>query len=38
VEGGSQTGEINGTPTPFINGIVHRGAYDAATLITALAG
>jgi formate-nitrite transporter family protein len=37
VECGTQTGEIHGTPTLFINGVVHRGAHDAASLIEALA-
>ena len=38
VDGGTQTGEILGTPALFVNGVVHRGANDVATLITALAG
>jgi protein-disulfide isomerase len=38
VESGSATGEVRGTPTLFINGIVHRGGYDAQTLLEALAG
>jgi hypothetical protein len=38
VEGGTRTGEIHGTPTLFINGVVHRGAHDAAAPIDALAG
>jgi glutaredoxin len=29
---------VRGTPTLFIDGIVHRGGYDAATLAEALAG
>ena len=31
------SGEVLGTPTLFINGVVHRGGYDAATLLQALA-
>jgi protein-disulfide isomerase len=31
------TGEVLGTPTLFIDGAVHRGGYDAATLLEALA-
>jgi protein-disulfide isomerase len=37
VESGSATGEVRGTPTLFIDGIVHRGGYDARTLLEALA-
>ena len=37
VESGSATGEVRGTPTLFIHGIVHRGGYDAQTLLEALA-
>jgi Na+:H+ antiporter, NhaA family len=37
VESGSATGEVRGTPTLFIDGIVHRGGYDAQTLLEALA-
>jgi protein-disulfide isomerase len=37
VDSGIASGEVQGTPTLFINGIVHRGAYDAATLLEALA-
>jgi 2-hydroxychromene-2-carboxylate isomerase len=29
-------GEVRGTPTLFIDGVVHRGAYDAASLLQAL--
>ena len=28
---------MHGTPTLFIDGVVHRGGYDAATLLEALA-
>jgi protein-disulfide isomerase len=36
VEGGIASGEIQGTPTLFIDGVVHRGGYDAAALLKAL--
>jgi len=36
VESGVATGEIRGTPTLFVNGAVHRGSYDTATLIEAV--
>ena len=36
VQSGNASGEVHGTPTLFINGVVHRGAYDVATLLTAL--
>jgi protein-disulfide isomerase len=36
VESGLATGEVRGTPALFIDGIFHRGAYDAATLLRAL--
>jgi protein-disulfide isomerase len=29
---GAESGEVRGTPTLFINGVVHLGAYDADTL------
>jgi protein-disulfide isomerase len=32
IESGLASGEVNGTPTLFIDGIVHLGGYDAATL------
>jgi protein-disulfide isomerase len=38
VESGLTTGEIEGTPTLFLDGIVYRGGYDAETLLAALAG
>jgi protein-disulfide isomerase len=38
VESGTATGEIRGTPTLFIDGVVHRGSYDAETLMRALGG
>jgi protein-disulfide isomerase len=38
VVSGLATEEVRGTPTLFINGVVHRGSYDASTLIAALGG
>ena len=37
VESGAATGEVKGTPTLFIDGVVHRGGYDAQILLEALA-
>ena len=37
VDSGIATGQVLGTPTLFIDGVVHRGGYDAATLLEALA-
>jgi protein-disulfide isomerase len=37
VESGILSGEVRGTPTLFIDGVVHLGIYDAATLLEALA-
>jgi protein-disulfide isomerase len=37
VESGLASGEVQGTPTLFIDGVVHRGSYDAAALLEALA-
>jgi protein-disulfide isomerase len=37
VQSGIASGEVLGTPTLFIDGVVHRGGYDAATLLEALA-
>jgi protein-disulfide isomerase len=34
---GIASGEVRGTPTLFIDGVVHRGAYDVPTLLEALA-
>ena len=34
---GEASGEVLGTPTLFIDGVVHRGAYDTAALMEALA-
>jgi protein-disulfide isomerase len=36
VESGIASGEVRGTPTLFIDGEVHRGSYDAATLLEAI--
>ena len=37
VQSGIASGEVLGTPTLFIDGVVHRGAYDEAVLSAALA-
>jgi protein-disulfide isomerase len=37
VQSGLATGQVVGTPTLFIDGVVHRGGYDAASLLEALA-
>jgi protein-disulfide isomerase len=37
VVSGIASGEVRGTPTLFIDGVVHRGSYDAAALLEALA-
>jgi protein-disulfide isomerase len=37
VESGIKSGEVRGTPTLFIDGAVHRGSYDTAALLEALA-
>lgn len=37
VESGIASGEVGGTPTLFIDGVVHRGTYDAVTLLEVLA-
>ncbi len=37
VRSGDASGEVRGTPTLFIDGVVHRGGYDALTLLEALA-
>jgi protein-disulfide isomerase len=36
VESGIATGEVQGTPTLFIDGVVHRGPYDVSSLMEAL--
>jgi protein-disulfide isomerase len=38
VESGIASGEVHGTPTLFIDGVAHRGGYDAPALLKALAG
>jgi protein-disulfide isomerase len=38
VELGIASGEVRGTPTLFIEGVVHRGGYDETTLLEALVG
>jgi protein-disulfide isomerase len=37
VQGGIASGEVRGTPTLFIDGMVHRGSYDESVLLAALA-
>jgi protein-disulfide isomerase len=37
IASGAASGEVRGTPTLFIDGRVHRGSYDVATLLQALA-
>jgi protein-disulfide isomerase len=37
VESGTASGQVRGTPTLFIDGVVHLGGYDATTLMEALA-
>jgi protein-disulfide isomerase len=37
VESGVASGEVRGTPTLFVDGVVHLGGYNAATLMEALA-
>jgi protein-disulfide isomerase len=36
VKSAAASGEVQGTPTLFIDGVVHRGGYDAASLLDAL--
>ncbi|MEA2503762.1 MAG: hypothetical protein QOG36_805, partial [Actinomycetota bacterium] len=36
VESGESSGDVLGTPTLFIDGVVHLGGYDVATLLEAL--
>jgi protein-disulfide isomerase len=38
VQSGIDSGEVQGTPTLFIDGVVHRGPYDASSLLSALSG
>ena len=37
MQSGMASGEVLGTPSLFIDGVVHRGGYDAAALLEALA-
>jgi len=37
VNGGLASGQVVGTPTLFIDGVVHRRGYDPPTLLAALA-
>jgi protein-disulfide isomerase len=37
IDSGLASGQVLGTPTLFIDGVVHRGGYDPATLLAALA-
>ncbi|OLE35162.1 MAG: hypothetical protein AUG48_11455 [Actinobacteria bacterium 13_1_20CM_3_68_9] len=37
VESGMASGQVRGTPTLFIDGVVHGGSYDVASLMEALA-
>jgi protein-disulfide isomerase len=37
MQSGIESGEVQGTPTLFIDGVVHRGGYDAAALLETLA-
>jgi protein-disulfide isomerase len=36
VDSGDATGEVEGTPTLFIDGVIHRGRYDLDALLSAL--
>jgi protein-disulfide isomerase len=38
VASGLASGQVLGTPTLFIDGVVHRGGYDPPALLAALAG
>ena len=38
VRSGTASGEVHGTPTLFIDGVVHRGGYDVETLLGVLSG
>jgi protein-disulfide isomerase len=38
VRSGVASGEVRGTPTLFIDGVLHRGGYDVASLLEVLAG
>jgi protein-disulfide isomerase len=36
IESGLASGQVTGTPTLFVDGVVHRGGYDAAQLLEVL--
>ena len=36
VESGLDSGQVRGTPTLFIDGVLHQGGYDPASLLEAL--
>jgi predicted DsbA family dithiol-disulfide isomerase len=36
VDSGIASGEVRGTPTLFVDGVVHQGGYDPATLLRTL--
>jgi Na+:H+ antiporter, NhaA family len=38
VDSGRASGKVRGTPTLFIDGVVHRGGYDLASLLEAIDG
>jgi len=38
VRSATASGEVRGTPTLFVDGVVHRAGYDVATLLGVLAG
>ena len=38
MSGGIASGQVLGTPTLFIDGVLHAGGYDAPSLIEALNG
>jgi protein-disulfide isomerase len=38
VESGIASGDVQGTPTLFIDGVLHLGPYDVSSLLEALAG
>jgi protein-disulfide isomerase len=38
VRSGAASGEVRGTPTLFIDGVLHRAGYDVASLLEVLAG
>jgi protein-disulfide isomerase len=38
IESGAASGDVQGTPTLFFDGVVYRGGYDAVTLLEVVAG